>query len=188
MPRGFTKLAPHRVGDVAAVEDPTRRVRGDVPIRKSRTPRRAREFFVTSSSRCGIAALDDGAGAERVGGQIPPQVGTRRVLLRPERRSRFLGGRGAPAPRRAGTGSRRVRGPRPSFVSGKPSRWPALAPSSTEDLVTVDARDRFLSALHGVEDPERSGRSSGGVHHVFDQAAQERGWADLLARGPLSRP
>ncbi len=54
------------------------------------------------------------------------------------------------------------------------------------DLVTVDASERFFEALRGVEDPERKRKIIGAQFiEVFDQAAHERGGAELLAQGTL---
>jgi GMP synthase (glutamine-hydrolysing) len=54
------------------------------------------------------------------------------------------------------------------------------------DLVTVDASERFFEALRGVEDPEQKRKIIGAQFiEVFDQAAHERGGADLLAQGTL---
>ena len=54
------------------------------------------------------------------------------------------------------------------------------------DLVTVDASRRFFSALKGVEDPEQKRKIIGAQFiDVFDEAASERGGADLLAQGTL---
>jgi GMP synthase (glutamine-hydrolysing) len=55
-----------------------------------------------------------------------------------------------------------------------------------QDLVTVDASERFFEALRGIEDPERKRKIIGAQFiEVFDRAAQERGGADLLAQGTL---
>jgi len=55
-----------------------------------------------------------------------------------------------------------------------------------EDLVTVDARDRFLTALRGVEDPEEKRKTIGRVFiEVFETEAARLGGADLLAQGTL---
>ncbi|MGE5175241.1 MAG: glutamine-hydrolyzing GMP synthase [Hyphomicrobiales bacterium] len=55
-----------------------------------------------------------------------------------------------------------------------------------EDLVTVDARDRFLTALSGIEDPEEKRKTIGRVFiEVFEAEAARLGGADLLAQGTL---
>jgi GMP synthase (glutamine-hydrolysing) len=54
------------------------------------------------------------------------------------------------------------------------------------DLVTVDARDRFLGELTGVEDPERKRKIIGRVFiEVFEDEAKRLGGAELLAQGTL---
>src|SRR5207248_10790574 len=54
------------------------------------------------------------------------------------------------------------------------------------DLVTVDAGERFLEALRGIEDPEQKRKIIGAQFiEVFDDVARERGGADLLAQGTL---
>jgi len=54
------------------------------------------------------------------------------------------------------------------------------------ELVTVDARDRFFAALHGVEDPEEKRKIIGREFiGVFDDTALKMGGADLLAQGTL---
>jgi len=53
-------------------------------------------------------------------------------------------------------------------------------------LVHVDARQRFLSALEGVEDPERKRKIIGGLFiDVFEEEAGKLGGADYLAQGTL---
>ena len=55
-----------------------------------------------------------------------------------------------------------------------------------DDLVTVDASDRFLQGLAGVEDPEEKRKIIGRIFiETFDQVAGELGGADLLAQGTL---
>ena len=54
------------------------------------------------------------------------------------------------------------------------------------DLVTVDARERFLGELQGVEDPERKRKIIGRVFiEVFEDEAKKLGGAELLAQGTL---
>ena len=54
------------------------------------------------------------------------------------------------------------------------------------DLVTVDARKRFLGELRGIEDPEVKRKTIGRVFiEVFEEAAKEMGGAQLLAQGTL---
>ena len=53
-------------------------------------------------------------------------------------------------------------------------------------LVHVDARERFLSALAGVTDPETKRKIIGGLFiDVFDEEANKLGGADFLAQGTL---
>ncbi len=53
-------------------------------------------------------------------------------------------------------------------------------------LVTVDARDRFLSELAGIEDPERKRKTIGRVFiEVFQEEADRLGGADFLVQGTL---
>ncbi|MDA7945988.1 MAG: glutamine-hydrolyzing GMP synthase, partial [Hyphomicrobiaceae bacterium] len=53
-------------------------------------------------------------------------------------------------------------------------------------LVHVDASDRFLGALDGVEDPEKKRKTIGGLFiDVFDEEAGKLGGADFLAQGTL---
>jgi GMP synthase (glutamine-hydrolysing) len=62
----------------------------------------------------------------------------------------------------------------------------AMAHVIGTDLVTVDARRRFLDALHGIEDPEEKRKTIGRVFiDVFDETAHELGGADFLAQGTL---
>ena len=61
-----------------------------------------------------------------------------------------------------------------------------LAGGLGAEIVRVDARDRFLSALDGVEDPERKRRIIGREFiRVFERAAQRIGRVDYLAQGTL---
>jgi GMP synthase (glutamine-hydrolysing) len=54
------------------------------------------------------------------------------------------------------------------------------------ELVTVDASDRFLSALRGVEDPEEKRRIIGHTFiEVFEDAAHGIGEAEFLVQGTL---
>ena len=53
-------------------------------------------------------------------------------------------------------------------------------------LVHVDARERFLAALAGVEDPEKKRKIIGGLFiEVFEEEANKIGGADFLAQGTL---
>ncbi len=53
-------------------------------------------------------------------------------------------------------------------------------------LVHVDASDRFLDALEGVEDPEKKRKTIGGLFiDVFEEEAGKLGGADYLAQGTL---
>ncbi|MEQ8825000.1 MAG: glutamine-hydrolyzing GMP synthase [Filomicrobium sp.] len=53
-------------------------------------------------------------------------------------------------------------------------------------LVHVDARERFLSALKDVEDPEKKRKIIGGLFiEVFEEEAGKLGGADFLAQGTL---
>ncbi|MEM8743054.1 MAG: glutamine-hydrolyzing GMP synthase [Pseudomonadota bacterium] len=53
-------------------------------------------------------------------------------------------------------------------------------------LVHVDASDRFLGALEGVEDPEKKRKTIGGLFiDVFEEEAGKLGGADFLAQGTL---
>ena len=53
-------------------------------------------------------------------------------------------------------------------------------------LVHAQAEDLFLSALKGVEDPEKKRKIIGGLFiDVFDEKAKEAGGADFLAQGTL---
>ena len=53
-------------------------------------------------------------------------------------------------------------------------------------LVHVDARERFLTALDGVEDPEKKRKTIGGLFiEVFEEEAGKLGGADFLAQGTL---
>jgi GMP synthase (glutamine-hydrolysing) len=53
-------------------------------------------------------------------------------------------------------------------------------------LVHVDASERFLAALAGVEDPERKRKIIGATFiDVFDEEARSTGGADFLAQGTL---
>ena len=55
-----------------------------------------------------------------------------------------------------------------------------------DDLVTVDARKRFLDALRGIEDPEAKRKTIGRVFiEVFEDEAKRLGGAELLAQGTL---
>ena len=54
------------------------------------------------------------------------------------------------------------------------------------ELVTVDAKRRFLGELRGIEDPEEKRKTIGRVFiEVFEEAAKEMGGAQLLAQGTL---
>lgn len=53
-------------------------------------------------------------------------------------------------------------------------------------LVHVDAADRFIGALEGVDDPEKKRKIIGGLFiDVFDEEAKKLGGADFLAQGTL---
>ena len=53
-------------------------------------------------------------------------------------------------------------------------------------LVHVDAQERFLGALDGVDDPERKRKIIGGLFiDVFEEEASKVGGADFLAQGTL---
>ncbi len=53
-------------------------------------------------------------------------------------------------------------------------------------LVAVDAGDRFLTALDGVDDPEAKRKTIGGLFiDVFEEEAAKLGGADFLAQGTL---
>ncbi len=53
-------------------------------------------------------------------------------------------------------------------------------------LVTVDARERFLGALRGVNDPEKKRRAIGHLFvEVFEEEAQRIGEVDFLVQGTL---
>ncbi len=53
-------------------------------------------------------------------------------------------------------------------------------------LVHVDASDRFLGALEGVDDPEKKRKTIGGLFiDVFEEEAGKLGGADFLAQGTL---
>lgn len=53
-------------------------------------------------------------------------------------------------------------------------------------LVTVSAQERFLSALRGVEDPERKRRIIGHLFiEIFEREAERLGDADFLVQGTL---
>jgi GMP synthase (glutamine-hydrolysing) len=53
-------------------------------------------------------------------------------------------------------------------------------------LVHVDAAERFLKALEGVEDPERKRKTIGGLFiEVFEAEAKKIGGAEFLAQGTL---
>ena len=53
-------------------------------------------------------------------------------------------------------------------------------------LVHVDARERFLKALDGVDDPERKRKIIGGLFiEVFEEEAKKVGGAGFLAQGTL---
>ena len=53
-------------------------------------------------------------------------------------------------------------------------------------LIAADESERFLSALEGVEDPERKRKIIGGLFvEVFEARAREAGGADFLAQGTL---
>ena len=53
-------------------------------------------------------------------------------------------------------------------------------------LVHVNARERFLSALEGVDDPEKKRKIIGGLFiEVFEEEAAKLGGADFLAQGTL---
>ncbi len=55
-----------------------------------------------------------------------------------------------------------------------------------EGLIVVDAKQKFLNALQGVEDPEEKRKIIGRTFiEVFDQKAKELGGADFLAQGTL---
>jgi GMP synthase (glutamine-hydrolysing) len=55
-----------------------------------------------------------------------------------------------------------------------------------DELVTVNAADRFLRELNGVDDPEAKRKIIGRVFiEVFEEAAKDLGGADLLAQGTL---
>jgi len=55
-----------------------------------------------------------------------------------------------------------------------------------DELVTVDARERFLRELRGIEDPEAKRKTIGRVFiEVFEETAATLGGADLLAQGTL---
>ncbi|MEK7316981.1 MAG: glutamine-hydrolyzing GMP synthase [Candidatus Eisenbacteria bacterium] len=62
----------------------------------------------------------------------------------------------------------------------------AMADVIGTDLVVVDARRRFLDALHGISDPEEKRKTIGRVFiEVFDDKSHELGGADFLAQGTL---
>lgn len=53
-------------------------------------------------------------------------------------------------------------------------------------LVHVDAGDKFLTALEGVDDPEKKRKIIGGLFiDVFDEEARKLGGVDFLAQGTL---
>lgn len=55
-----------------------------------------------------------------------------------------------------------------------------------DELIVVDAKQKFLNALQGIEDPEEKRKIIGRTFiEVFDQKAKELGGADFLAQGTL---
>jgi GMP synthase (glutamine-hydrolysing) len=55
------------------------------------------------------------------------------------------------------------------------------------DVRYVDAEERFLSKLKGVEDPERKRKIIGEEFiHIFEEEAKRIGEVDFLAQGPIS--
>jgi GMP synthase (glutamine-hydrolysing) len=62
----------------------------------------------------------------------------------------------------------------------------AMAAVIGSDLVTVDARKRFLDALRDIEDPEEKRKTIGRIFiDVFDESAHDLGGAQFLAQGTL---
>lgn len=55
-----------------------------------------------------------------------------------------------------------------------------------DELIVVDAKQKFLNALQGIEDPEEKRKIIGRTFiEVFDQKAKELGSIDFLAQGTL---
>ena len=188
MPRGFRKLAHTESVDVAAVEDPERGVYAVMfhpeVAHSTQGTRILRNFLFEVCGFHGDWTM--GQVLNESVEKVRAQVGARRVLC-------ALSG-GVDSSVVAALLHRAVPGQVLAvFVDHGLLRLGeaeqvgrAMRPILDRDLVTVDARDRFLSALHGVEDPERKRKIIGAEFiNVFEQAAQERGGADLLAQGTL---
>jgi GMP synthase (glutamine-hydrolysing) len=188
MPRGFTRLAHTESVEVAAVEDPERGVYAVMfhpEVAHSTQGTRILSNFLFEV--CGFRGdWTMGKVLEEQISTIRAQVGSRRVLC-------ALSG-GVDSSVVAALLHRAIPGQVMAvFVDHGLLRLDeakqvqkAMGQILQHDLVTVDASARFYEALRGIEDPERKRKIIGAQFiEVFEQAAAERGGADLLAQGTL---
>ncbi len=188
MPQGFTRLARTDSVDVAAVEDPGRGVYAVMfhpEVAHSTQGTRILKNFLFEV--CGFSGdWTMGQVLQEQIGKIRAQVGKRRVLC-------ALSG-GVDSSVVAALLHRAVPGQVLAvFVdhgllrlgeAEQVSR--AMGQLLDRDLLTVDARERFFSALRGVEDPEQKRKIIGSQFiDVFEDTARTTGGADLLAQGTL---
>ncbi|MBI4364772.1 MAG: glutamine-hydrolyzing GMP synthase [Candidatus Latescibacteria bacterium] len=188
LPKGFTRLAKTDSVDLAAAEDPARSIYAvQFHPEVAHTTQGSRILKNFLFDICGFSGdWSMGQVLNEAVHKVRDQVGTRRVLC-------ALSG-GVDSSVVAALLHRAVPGQVLAvFVDhGLLRRGEveeverAMGKALEHDLLTVDARDRFLAALRGVEDPEEKRKIIGREFiRVFEDTARAKGGADLLAQGTL---
>jgi len=188
LPPGFTSLGVTETGLVAAAEDPARHIHAvqfhPEVVHTTEGTRILSNFLFDICGFTGDWTMGQVL-EEQIAG-IRAQVGSRRVIC-------GLSG-GVDSSVVAALLHRAIPGQsRAVFVDhGLLRRGEAaqveesMRPIIGSELVTVDARARFLGELRGVEDPEQKRKIIGRVFiEVFDETAHGLGGADFLAQGTL---